>query len=212
MPGKIAEFARAPLPDKINQIHAFLVFLKTAIYYRYIFAEIGKKSLIYKPLLLSGTQFVHIGEGTLIRPGARIEAILLDPKRPPRIDIGSNVNIEQNVHLICSSKLVIGDDVSIAPNCGILDTSHPVSDATDSGKIGGRLNHDPTPVEVGSNTLIGMGVVILPGVRIGSRCVIGANSTVTHDIPAYSIAVGSPAEVVRQYDFETQEWAAVRRL
>lgn len=206
LPEKIAEFARAPLPDKINQIHAFVAFLKTAIYYRYTFAEIGKKSLIYKPLLLSGTQFVHIGEGTLIRPGARIEAILLDPKRPPRIDIGSNVNIEQNVHIVCTSHIRIGNNVSITGNCSIVDTNHPYLDVENPVKIGARIDPSPAPVEIGDGTFVGVGCVFLPGVRIGKYCVLGANSTITRDIPDYSVAAGNPARVQRRYDAEARSW------
>ncbi len=206
---RIVSFVQSPLIEKINRVHSFLVRLKTAIYYRRIFAAVGRHSLIYKPLLLSGTQYVKIGAGTIIRPGARIEAIAIDPARPPRIEIGNNVNIEQNVHLICSSMLVIGNDVSIAPNCGILDTSHPYDAGGSPGKIGDRVNTLPTPVEIGDNTLIGLGAVILPGVRVGPHCVIGANSTVVYDIPGHSIAVGSPAKVVKRYDFQRQRWVAV---
>lgn len=78
---RITAFVISPFVEKINRVRAFLVRMKTALYYRRIFAAVGKHSLIYKPLLLSGTQYVRIGEGTLIRPGARIEAIVVDPAR-----------------------------------------------------------------------------------------------------------------------------------
>src|SRR5215475_4788763 len=119
---QVSILTRSTWQDKVNHVHGFLVRLKTAGYYRRIFAEIGRGSLIYKPLLLSGTQFVHIGDRTLIRRGARIEAILLDPARPPRIEIGSNVNIEQNVHIVCTSHISIGNNVTITGNCSIVDT------------------------------------------------------------------------------------------
>lgn len=202
----VSRLGRIPWQDKVNRVHNFLVRLKTAGYYRCIFAAIGRGSLIYKPLLLSGTQFVRIGDYTLIRQGSRIEAIVLDTDRPPRIEIGNNVNIEQNVHLICSSMLIIGDNVSIAPNCGILDTSHPYLDVNDPQPIGYRINSIPTPVEIGANTLIGFGSIVLPGVHIGKNCVVGANSTVTQNIPDYCVAVGSPARIRRRYDFEMKSW------
>lgn len=206
---RIAGFVRAPFVEKFNRLHGFLVRMKTALYYRRIFAAVGKHSLIYKPLLLSGTQYVQIGAGTLIRPGARIEAIVVDPARPPRIEIGNNVNIEQNVHVVCTSRITIGDNVSITGNCSIVDTVHPFDDLDNPTKIGARIDPVPRPVEIGDGTFVGIGVVILPGVRIGPRCVIGANSTVVRDIPAYSIAVGSPAKVVRRYDFERRQWVSV---
>jgi acetyltransferase-like isoleucine patch superfamily enzyme len=53
------------------------------------------------------------------------------------------------------------------------------------------------PTRVGDNVWCGANVVITSGVRVGERCVIGANSVVVDDIPPFSIAVGSPAKVIR---------------
>jgi acetyltransferase-like isoleucine patch superfamily enzyme len=203
---EVLSLVRAPWQDKVYRVHYVLVRLKTAGYYRYIFAAIGRGSLIYKPLLLSGSQFVHIGDYTLIRQGARIEAILLDPGRPPRIEIGSNVNIEQNVHIVCTSRISIGDNVTITGNCSIVDTAHPFQDIHDPVKIGARIDPTPRPIEIGHGTFIGIGCVILPNVRIGKHCVVGSNSTVTRDIPDYSVAAGSPARIQKRYDFETKSW------
>lgn len=205
-PAQVIRFLHRPWQDKVNWFGAAAARLKTVLYYRRIFGAIGAGSRIDKPLFLSNPQHVFIGDGTVIRPGARIETIVLDPARPPSLRIGSNVNIEQNVHLVCSSSIVIGDDVSIGPNCGILDTSHPFSGADHPPKIGDRVNTIPSPVEIGANTLIGFGVAILPDVRIGRNCVIGANSTVTRSIPDHCVAAGSPARVLFAYDGERQEW------
>ena len=53
---------------------------------------------------------------------------------------------------------------------------------------------------------LGVGVCILPGVKIGKNSVIGANSIVTRDVPEYSIAVGNPAQIIKKYDPEQQTW------
>jgi len=203
---KIAQFAQAPWQGKLNRIHDLLVRVKTTVYYRRIFAEMGRGTLLYKPLLLSGTEFIRIGSGTLIRQGARIEALLLDPGQPPSIEIGNNVNIEQNVHIICSSRIRIGDDVTITGNCSVVDTTHPFQDIDDPVKIGARIDPTPRPVEIGEGTFVGIGCVILPNVRIGKHCVVGSNSTVTHDIPDYCVAIGSPARVQQRYDFKSRSW------
>ena len=55
-------------------------------------------------------------------------------------------------------------------------------------------------VQIGDNCGFGEGVTILKGVSIGENCFIGAGSIVTHDIPANSIAVGSPCHVVKSLD------------
>lgn len=65
------------------------------------------------------------------------------------------------------------------------------------------------PVKIGKNCWLGEGVIVLPGVSIGDGCVIGAHSVVNKDIPDASIVVGSPAKVVKQYDFKTSRWERV---
>ena len=53
-------------------------------------------------------------------------------------------------------------------------------------------------VHIGNNVWVGRNVCIMPGVHIGDGAVIGANSVVTHDISAFSIAVGTPARVIKK--------------
>ena len=53
--------------------------------------------------------------------------------------------------------------------------------------------------------------MVMSGVSIGKKCVIGGGSVVTRDIPDYCVAVGSPARVVKAYDFDKHEWVAVAR-
>ncbi len=203
---KILLILRSPWHDRLNLLGGVFVLFKTAVYYRHVFAFVGHRCRIYKPLLLANPRFVMIGDRTIIRSGARIEAILLDQEHPPSLTIGKNVNIEQNVHIVCSSKLVIGDDVTITGNCAIVDTVHPFRDVNDPTKIGERIDPMPTPVEIGQNTFIGFGSVILPNVRIGAHCVIGANCTVTRDVPDYCVVAGNPASIVLRYDFQTNAW------
>jgi acetyltransferase-like isoleucine patch superfamily enzyme len=54
---------------------------------------------------------------------------------------------------------------------------------------------------VGDNVWCGANVVITGGVTVGERCVIGANSVVTRDLPAFSIAAGAPATVLKQIEY-----------
>lgn len=56
------------------------------------------------------------------------------------------------------------------------------------------------PIIIGDDVYIGIGAILLPGVRIGSRCVIGAGSVVTKDIPPNSVAAGVPAHVIKTCD------------
>lgn len=88
--------------------------------------------------------------------------------------------------------ITIGDDVTLAPRVHIL--AHDAS--TKNGLGYTRLGL----VDIGNNVFIGASSVVLPGVQIGDNVVIGANSVVSSDIPANSVAVGSPARVIGQYD------------
>jgi acetyltransferase-like isoleucine patch superfamily enzyme len=126
-----------------------------------------------------------------------VEIIMHGQDRLPWLSIGDDVNIEQNVHIVCHERIRIGNNVSITGNCAIVDVSHPV-DAIERGiKIGDAIDPAPGEVNIGDNCFIGFGSIILPGVTIGENCVIGAGSVVTRDIPPNSIASGAPARVIR---------------
>ena len=65
-------------------------------------------------------------------------------------------------------------------------------------------------VSIGGGSYIGINAVIVGNVKIGNHCVIGANSVVTKDVPDYCVAVGSPAKILKRYNFETQLWEPIR--
>ena len=203
---RLVRFLKYPWHDRLNAVHERMVLLKTNLYYRRVFGSLGRGCRIHKPLLLANPRFISIGKGTRIAPGARIEVIQLNENRTPSLKIGSNVNIEQSVHIVCSSSIVIGDNVSITGNCAIVDTVHPFQDIEDCRKIGDRIDPNPTPVEIGEGSFIGYGSVILPNVQIGKGCVIGANSTITRNVPDYCVAAGNPASIVKRYDFTRKCW------
>lgn len=62
------------------------------------------------------------------------------------------------------------------------------------------------PVRIGRNCLIGMNSVILPGTTLGDHCVVGCNTTVSGTFPSYTVLAGSPARIIKRYDFSTKEW------
>ena len=88
--------------------------------------------------------------------------------------------------------LEIGDDVTLAPRVHILCHDASTKTFLNYTKIG--------RVKIGSRVFIGAESVVLPGVTIGDDVIIGANSTVTHNIPKNSVAVGSPARVICSLD------------
>ena len=65
--------------------------------------------------------------------------------------------------------------------------------------LGGSLP-EPRPIRIGHDVWIGGGAIILPGVTIGDRSVIGAGSVVVRDVPAATVVVGNPARILRALD------------
>ncbi len=200
-----------PLPETVNELESFYYRLKSALYYRHVFGSFGAGSVLYKPMLLSNPRYMHVGRNVTIRRGARLEAVVSDANHPPELRIGNDVNLEQNVHIICHSKVTIGDQVSITGHCAIVDVTHPYQDVDDPIKIGDRILEERSFVEIGNKSFLGFGTVVLPNVRIGQNCVVGAQSLITRDVPDYSVVVGNPARLKRHYDADAKEWVGVTR-
>src|SRR5690606_24006917 len=72
-------------------------------------------------------------------------------------------------------------------------------------------NQDAAEIVIGEGSWLGQNCVILPGVTIGRRCIVGSNSVVTTSLPSGSVAVGAPARVVKQWDWEAKVWRKVAR-
>lgn len=110
-------------------------------------------------------------------------------------------------HLVCHSAIDIADDVIISWGVTIVDhDSHSLDwrqrarDVDDWRQ--GRKDWRGVaikPVRIGAKAWIGFGASILKGVSVGEGAVVGANSVVTRDVPAYSVVAGNPARVVRRF-------------
>ena len=170
------------------------------------FKHIGFNTVIIKPMLINNPQYIDIGDNVIIRNGVRLETIKINLERSPKLTIGNNTNIEQNVHIICHNRVQIGSDVSITGNCAIVDTTHPYEDINDEVKIGDRILNDNAFVEIGDGSFIGFASIILPNVKIGKYVIVGAHSVVTKDIPDYCVAAGIPAKIIRVYHPESDTW------
>lgn len=190
----------------VNRINHLFYRVKGALLYRHVFGHFGNKSVVRRPLLISNPQFIYIGDRVFIRDGARLEAVRDGSGRIPVLKIGSGTSIEQRVHIVSHSRVEIGDEVCISGNCCILDTTHPALDIAEHRNVVSRIKDEDSFVVIGDSSFIGFGSVILPNVRIGKKCQIGALSVVTEDVPDFSIAVGAPARVIKHYDLQSQTW------
>lgn len=98
----------------------------------------------------------------------------------------------------------LGKCVLIGPNVYISDQNHTYSDI--SVPIMQQGYTTKGPLSIGDNTWIGTHACIIGNITIGKGCVIGANSVVTKDVPDYSVVVGNPGKIVKQYDLQKCEW------
>ena len=87
----------------------------------------------------------------------------------------------------------------IAANCYLGASNHRF-ERLDVPVIAQGTPDDSAGVEVADNVWIGAGTTVLDGVRIGRDAIIGAHSLVTADVPAFAIAAGTPARVLRMRD------------
>ncbi len=167
--------------------------------------------IIRFPFRIRGKQLISVGKGFTTGFNCRIDAYSsLNNKKI--ISIGENVQINDYVHIAAVEGIVIEDNVLIASKVFITDHNH--------GKYTGEDCDRPLSIPINrklvskkvfirKNVWVGEFVTILPGVTIGEGSIIGSMSVVNKSIPAHSIAVGSPAKVVKVFNKKNRLWEKV---
>jgi acetyltransferase-like isoleucine patch superfamily enzyme len=118
---------------------------------------------------------------------------------PFSIDYGCNIRLGDrfysnfNLVILDCALVTIGDRVMFGPNISILTATHETEVQSRRDDV-----EYARPITIGDDCWVGGNVVILPGVTIGKGCTIGAGSVVTKDVPAWTVALGSPARVVKK--------------
>jgi maltose O-acetyltransferase len=110
-----------------------------------------------------------------------------------RIELGERVGFNFGCFVNGYGGLVIGDRTIVGPYTMIHTANHQMDPAQPIPEQG----WDSRPVEIGQDCWIGMGVCILPGVRVGEGSVVGAGAVVCKDLEPWSVAVGNPARAIR---------------
>jgi len=153
-------------------------------------------------------RYIHIGDGTLIGQHVALSAGMVPGQEcitDRVVVIGDRCLIGRGSGIVGHFSIEIGNDVWTGHHVYITDQNHGYRDV--SLPIS-RQTQPERAVSIGDGSWIGHGSVILPGARIGTNVVIGANSVVTSEIPDFSVAVGAPARVIRRHDPE-QGWIDV---
>lgn len=120
-------------------------------------------------------------------------------KMEPKLTIGDDCWFGAFSHITCTNKIQIGNWLLTGKYVTITDNSHGTSDIN-ALRLPPmkRAVYSKGPVIIGNNVWIGDKATILPGVTIGDGAVIAANAVVTKDVPAYSVAAGNPAKIVKR--------------
>ena len=174
------------------------------------FGRLGAGSIICFPTnTIFNEQFIQIGEGTMIGPQVTLSAGMVPGQQcvtNPVVRIGDRCLIGKGSGIVGHLAIDIGNDVWTGHHVYITDQNHGFEDVTLPIS---RQSMPERPVTIGDGSWLGHGTVVLPGAEIGRHVVVGANSVVTGALPDFSVAVGSPARVIRRY-FEGQGWVDCR--
>lgn len=191
-----------------------------------LFRHHGPDSRICCPFEAVNPQFITIGNLVSINRDLRISVIrdithhitFIADYRP-----GLETQVSRDDYLFEDNGIVVGDRTSIGRFCFItaarrvvIGNAVIISDRVYISDTDHRYEHPEIPilyqsmtkggsVYIGDGSWIGVGATIL-NCRIGTHCVIGAHSLVTSDIPDYSVAIGSPARVIKRYNVTSRCW------
>jgi acetyltransferase-like isoleucine patch superfamily enzyme len=191
-----------------------LGFFLRKIFYPSLFKNMGKGVVFGRNITLRHPKKISIGDNTFID-----DNVVLDAKGKENlgIAIGANVYIGRNTILSCKEGSVFLDDYcNLSANCMLLSETeirlgkycflagqcylvaggnHSFSDT--SVPIMFQPSYSKGGISVGEDVWLGAGVIVLDGANVGKGTVVGAGAVVTESLPEYCIAVGSPAQKVK---------------
>ena len=166
------------------------------------FELLSSSAQFVSPFRLDGANSITVQDRTFFQRGVWLYCSGIDGVKA-KLSIGKDCVFGYNNHITCVRKVSIGNFVLTANNVYISDNLHEYEDVTKP--IIQQPVRFKRAVEIGEGAWIGENVSII-GASVGKNSVIGANSVVTRDVPDYSVAVGAPAVVIRQFDLQLQKW------
>jgi acetyltransferase-like isoleucine patch superfamily enzyme len=181
----------------LNMVHVQSSFQKKSkitIGYRNIFK---RQSKIHSD---PESEFIKIGDRNYFDFNALIKS------HHGYLSIGNGNYIGPNCILQGFGGLTIGNGVMIAGNTFISSSNHDFSNPLDEDYLQKEIGKETT---IEDKVWIGANCVITAGVNIGKSAIIGAGSVITKDVLPYSMVVGSPGELIKNYDFTLKRWIKI---
>lgn len=139
--------------------------------------------LVFHPENVSLGRNVYVGHQTILKGYHRNE-----------LRIGDETWIGQQCFLHAAGGITVGTRVGIGPAVKIITSQHTEA-GRETAVLFSPVAFAPVVVEDGAD--VGVGAILLPGVTVGRGAIVGAGAVVTRDVPAYAVAAGVPARVLR---------------
>ena len=199
--------------DRLRNHYSLLSLFKMVFWFIRTKIICHKARIFRFPLTILGKKYIDLGERLTLGRNCRIEAYSLDGSQNKRLIFGKDIQLNDNVHINAMERVEIGNNVLMASYVFISDNSHGCYKGNErdcnpeTPPI--ERNYLISPVIIEDNVWIGEAAIVMMGVKIGRGSVIGAHALVNKDIPPHSIAVGNPAKVIKQYNYDKKRWEKV---
>ena len=151
--------------------------------------SVGSLVRVTGPVVIANYGSISIGNR--VRFYANHARSILTTHPGGRLVIGDNTAINYGADIVATGLVQIGSDVMIGTHVFIMDNDF-------HDPIDHNVKPAPKPVVIGDGVWIGNRSIVLPGVTIGERAVVGAGSVVMTDIPPRTLALGNPARVIKR--------------
>ncbi|MFC4269733.1 acyltransferase [Polaribacter marinivivus] len=189
----------------MNNLFA-LFYNKTILYINNIDYEKDIRINGYIKIIIGKGAAIQIGEkfklnsGKVYNPIGRNQRSLFVINKNAKLIIGKNVGMS-SVAIVCSKKIVFGDNVRVGGNTVFYDTDFHSLKYNDRISIPENKDHIKVkPIYIGNNVFIGGHSLILKGSSIGQNSIVGAGSVVAGNIPSNEIWAGNPARFIKKMD------------
>ena len=171
------------------------------------FKSVGKDCSFHPPLNINHPERIIIGDDVVIGSFCWIGVYVEKNQTLGLLEVGNRVHIGSNSTILARNHIKIGNRVLIAQRVSIIDNIHEYQDINKA--IIDQPISQGGEIIIEDDCFIGVNSVILQKVKIGKHSVIGANSVITHDVPPYCVVAGTPARIIKKYDFKKKEWISL---
>jgi len=187
----------------LKKIDLVIYYLFRYPFYKLLFAKIGSRSRLIRTKV-DGYKRISIGTQVYINDKTWLACRPLTGDINCSLSIGDGTYIGRFCHVYSTSKIEIGKKVLIADKVYLSDNVHGYQNI--SQPVIDQPVEQLNAVIIMEGAWLGENVCVI-GASVGKNSVVGANAIVTKNIPDYCVVVGSPAYIIRRFNFETNQWS-----